>query len=78
MITNQETFRTILLNKLPKNTWINLSDIYEIVENNIERFESGDFDPLADYNRQERWKRNVRNALQTLKKKDIIQWDGKD
>jgi hypothetical protein len=77
MITNQETFRTILLNKLPKNTWINLLDIYEIVENNIERFESGDFDPLADYNQQERWKRNVRNALQTLKKKDIIQWDRK-
>lgn len=77
MITNQQTFRNIILNKLPKKSWINLSEIYQIVESNIERFESGDFDPLADYNQQERWKRNVRNALQTLKNKNVIQWDGK-
>lgn len=76
MITNQETFRNIILEKLPKNSWINLLEIYQIVENNIDHFESGDFDPLADYNQQERWKRNVRNALQTLKAKDKIQWDG--
>ena len=76
MITNQETFRNIILEKLPKNSWTNLSEIYQIVETNIESFESGDFDPLADYNQQERWKRNVRNALQTLKGKDQIQWDG--
>jgi len=76
MITNQETFRNIILEKLPKNSWINLLEIYQIVESNIDHFESDDFDPLADYNQQERWKRNVRNALQTLKAKDKIQWDG--
>lgn len=76
MITSQKTFRNILLKNLPKNSWINLLDIYQIVESNIDHFESGDFDPLADYNQQERWKRNVRNALQTLKAKDKIQWDG--
>ena len=76
MITNQETFRNIILKKLPKNSWVNLSKIYKIVESNIERFEVSDFDPLADYNQQERWKRNVRNALQSLKAKDIIKWDG--
>ncbi|MEC7262956.1 MAG: hypothetical protein VXW38_04395 [Bacteroidota bacterium] len=76
MITKQETFRKIILEKLPKDSWINLSEIYHIVENNIDHFESGDFDPLADYNQQERWKRNVRNALQTLKAKDKIEWDG--
>ena len=76
MITNQETFRNIILEKLPKNSWISLLEIYQIVESNIDHFESGDFDPLADYNQQERWKRNVRNALQTLKAKDKIQWNG--
>lgn len=76
MITNQEIFRNILLKNLPENSWINLSEIYQIVESNIDHFESGDFDSLADYNQQERWKRNVRNALQTLKAKDKIQWDG--
>ncbi len=76
MITNQETFRNIILKKVPKNSWINLLEIYQIVESNIDHFESGDFDPLADYNQQERWKRNVRNALQTLKAKNQIQWDG--
>lgn len=75
MITSQETFRKIILTKLPEKSWISISDIYIIVENNIDHFKSGDFDPLADYNQQERWKRNVRNALQTLKKKDLIQWD---
>ncbi len=76
MITKQETFRKIILEKLPKDSWINLSEIYQIVENNIDHFESGDFHPLADYNQQERWKRNVRNALQTLKAKNKIEWDG--
>ena len=76
MITNQETFRNIILENLPKNSWINLLEIYQIVESNIDHFKSGDFDPLANYNKQERWKRNVRNALQTLKAKDKIQWDG--
>ena len=76
MITNQETFRNLILENLPKETWVNLSEIYQIVESNIDHFESEDFDPLADYNQQERWKRNVRNALQALKTKNKIHWDG--
>lgn len=78
MITNQKTFINIILENLPKNSWTNLLDIYKIVEKNIEQFQSGDFAPLADHNHQEKWKRNIRNALQNLKQKDKIQWDGND
>ena len=77
MITSQHTLRNLILKELPKDSWINLLEIYRIVEANIGDFKSGDFEPLADYNQQERWKRNVRNALQTLKRKGQIQWDGK-
>lgn len=76
MGTKQEIFRNIILQNLPKNAWVNILDVYKIVENNIGTFEPDDFAPLADYNHQERWKRNVRNALGNLKNKGPLEWDG--
>ena len=76
MITNQETFRTLLLGHIPKDKWIHITDIYDNVERNIGEFQENDFDPLAEYNQQPRWKRNIRNALQTLKLTKQIIWNG--
>lgn len=76
MVTNQETLRTLLNEFIPKDRWIYITDIYDIIERNIGVFQPNDFDVLADYNQQPKWKRNIRNALQTLKTSRQILWDG--
>jgi len=76
MVTSQETLRTLLNDFIPKDRWIYITDIYDIIERNIGVFQPNDFDVLAEYNQQEKWKRNIRNALQTLKTNRQILWDG--
>jgi hypothetical protein len=78
MRTSQPVFKKILTEHMPANTWVNISEIYALVEKNIGSFQSDDFDPQADYNQQESWKRNLRNVLQREKTSTgILKWDGK-
>jgi hypothetical protein len=74
MVTSQKTLRDLLNEFIPKDKWIYITDIYDIIELNIGIFQPNDFDYLANYNKQPKWKRNVRNALQTLKSKGQIVW----
>jgi hypothetical protein len=76
MVTSQETLRNLLNDFVPKDKWIYITDIYDIIERNIGVFHPNDFDVLAEYNQQPKWKRNIRNALQTLKTNRQILWDG--
>lgn len=76
MVTKQEILRNLLNDFVPKDRWIYITDIYDIIERSIEIFQPNDFDVLAEYNQQPKWKRNVRNALQKLKTNRQILWDG--
>nr|WP_322623854.1 DUF3883 domain-containing protein [uncultured Flavobacterium sp.] len=77
-ITNQETIRKVLLNKIPKNQWLHITEIYRIFEQNHKDFKADDYLPLAEYNKQEQWKRNIRVSLRNFKLKDTIQWNGNE
>lgn len=76
MVTSQETLRTLLNDFIPKDKWINITDIYDIIEKNIGVFQPNDLDFSTESNQQAKWKRNIRNALQTLKSNRQILWDG--
>jgi len=77
-ITNQETIRKILSENIPKDEWIHITDIYKIFEENHTDFKPDDYLPLADYNSQEQWKRNIRVALRLFKLKSLIFWNGNE
>lgn len=62
---------------MPPNSWLSITEIYALIEQNIGSFQSDDFDPQADYNQQESWKRNLRNVLQQEKRIGRLEWDGK-
>ena len=65
--------RNILNEHMPKNQWISLDNIYLL----IERHGNLDIDDLkfsAPGNIEPKWKRNVRNVLQTDKRLGKIVW----
>jgi len=67
MATSQQTMWRIMVEKLPKDTWMHLSVIYSIVEKEANLVKE-DYEPSAkgrtdDY----RWVRNIRNILQNRK-----------
>lgn len=75
-VTSQDKLRSLIEEFVPKDKWMNITTIYDIIKKNIREFQANDFDVLADYNSQPKWKRNIRNALQNLKSTNTTLWDG--
>lgn len=65
------------MSSVPIGKWIEITGLYQIVEDNFRDFTSGDLSPVTSYNKEPTWHRNLRNALQSRKKRGEILWDGK-
>ena len=61
--------------KMPKDKWLALQDIYELVSRNGQ-LDNEDLEPQSPTSDLPKWKRNVRNVLQYRKGKGEIEWDG--
>ena len=68
--------RNILNEYMPKNQWVSLEKIYELVES-YGNIDQEDRKSSAPGNAEPKWKRNVRNVLQTDKRAGKIKWDKK-
>jgi hypothetical protein len=66
---------SILKRWMPKGSWVDLQDLYHIVEDHAS-LRNDDFEPDAPGSTGLRWQRNVRNALQAHKRQGDIAWDG--
>ena len=75
MATKIGTFKKIIIEHLSPNSWVNILDIYALVEKKITHFEPDDFDPLAKYKNKNAGTATVRNVLQELKTNGPIKWD---
>lgn len=61
---------------LPRNRWILLADIYELVQSRL-TLDREDREPQSPTSDIPKWKRNVRNVLQYRKGTGDIEWDGR-
>lgn len=59
---------------LQTSRWTRLADIYAAVESAVV-LDAEDYEPDAPGSSQPKWKRNVRNVLQSRKVRDDVQWD---
>ena len=73
MITSQSQIWNLIKSKLPKDKKTDLQIIYTLVEDNISLSEE-DFDPESPSSGLPKWKRNVRNVLQSRKEIGDIVW----
>ena len=73
-MTNQSKFWEIIRNNLPRDRWMLLEEIYDLIERNC-NLDYEDYEPQSPKSYIPKWKRNVRNVLQYRKIKDIL-WDG--
>jgi 5-methylcytosine-specific restriction enzyme A len=69
MTTPINTLWTVLTANIPLQQWLDISILYDIVEQNFHGFTPDDFAPVTTTNKEPTWHRNLRNALQ--RKKDI-------
>ena len=65
----------ILYAAMSRGRWVALDDIYGLIEENAELTEA-DLQPAADGSTGPRWKRNVRNFLQSRKESGALEWNG--
>jgi DNA mismatch endonuclease, patch repair protein len=75
MLRSVDVWR-ILEERAPRNEWIDLSALYEIVSSQIQ-LDGSDLEPMSGRSQSPRWKRTVRNALQRKKASGDVAWDGK-
>jgi hypothetical protein len=68
MTTSINTLWTILVSNIPLRQWINIKELYIIVQTNYNYFTADDLAPVTDYNNEPTWHRNLRSALQNKKK----------
>jgi hypothetical protein len=61
--------------KLPKGKWIQLREIYAVVETGL-HLDNEDYDWQSPSSEIPKWKRNVRNVLQYRKRTGEIEWNG--
>ena len=66
---------TALAEHLPRGEWVQLSDIYNLVERQTV-LDDEDWDVDAPGSSSPRWQRNVRNVLQRRKACGDIEWAG--
>lgn len=64
----------ILESHMPRDTWVSINKIYELVERNVE-LEAEDYTPAAPGATEPKWRRNVRNTLQHRKTSGHLLWD---
>jgi len=74
-LTHQEDLWTAIRAGLPHDRWLPLADIYDLVAQSV-TLDAEDADPQVAGSAVPRWKRNVRNVLQTRKRRGDILWDG--
>ena len=65
----------IIKHNIPKNEWIPLQDIYDLVRQNV-ILDDEDYEPQSPTSDLPKWKRNVRNVLQYRKRTGEIEWNG--
>ena len=75
MITAPEIW-DIICTKMPRNRWILLEEIYQLVEHKAV-LDSEDFQPQSPSSDIPKWKRNVRNVLQYRKGRGDLKWNGR-
>ncbi|MBO6186808.1 MAG: DUF3883 domain-containing protein [Chryseobacterium sp.] len=75
-ITSQKIIREVLLKNFPTNKWLDITEVYNLFENNFNNIKPDDFLPLSKRNPQQQWKRNIRVALSRFKHTNIIYWNG--
>jgi len=63
----------ILEYRAPKGQWVELTEIYQIIQEEGKLSED-DWFPSAPENTQPKWKRNVRNVLQKQKRDGKVKW----
>ena len=73
-ITHLQDIWTVINEKLPRDEWIHLQSIYDMIESNIQ-LRPDDFLPAAPNSSRPKWMRNVRNVLQQRKNNGYIAWD---
>jgi hypothetical protein len=74
-ITRMPEIWAKMIEKMPKDRWISLAQIYGIIERNID-LKPDDFLPAAPgVSGDSKWKRNVRNVLQDRKATKEILWE---
>jgi len=64
-----------LRQRSPKGEWIQLEEIYSIVEAGL-TLDNEDYARQSPSSDIPKWKRNVRNVLQYRKRTGEIEWDG--
>jgi hypothetical protein len=74
-LLNSKRTWEILVANAPRNEWLDLSAIYEIVRARAE-LEDQDVRPVSSRSNSPRWQRSVRNVLQRRKVTGEIEWDG--
>jgi hypothetical protein len=77
MTTSINTLWTILVSNIPLRQWINIKELYNIVQTNYNYFTADDLAPVTDYNNEPTWHRNLRSALQNKKGTGEILYDEK-
>jgi len=73
-ITHLQDIWIVINEKLPRDEWIHLQSIYEMIQSNIQ-LRPDDFLPSAPNSSEPKWMRNVRNVLQQRKNNGHIAWD---
>lgn len=73
-ITKLHEIWVVLDENLPRDEWVHLQRIYEIIQNNIQ-LKPDDFRPSAPNSVEPKWMRNIRNVLQQRKSIGDIAWD---
>lgn len=63
----------LLRNHMPRDKWIHITKIYNIVET-YAKLDQEDFDPQSPKSSIPKWKRNTRNVLQYRKIKGDVRW----
>ncbi|HQO78113.1 MAG TPA: hypothetical protein PLG17_06335 [Thermodesulfobacteriota bacterium] len=74
MIHSKEIWEIMKSNMTP-GKWYELSEIYRMIGRKA-KLDDEDYEPQAPSSDIPKWKRNVRNVLQTRKKTGDIEWDG--
>lgn len=64
----------IIQNRTPKNQWISLDEIYQVVQQHG-NLDNEDYEPQSPKSNLPKWKRNVRNVLQYRKRTGEIRWN---
>jgi hypothetical protein len=73
-ITKLHEIWDVLNGSFPRDEWIHLQSIYEMIQTNIQ-LRPDDFLPSAPNSSEPKWMRNVRNVLQQRKNTGYIGWD---